>query len=618
MIKAGKVAADLYYQAGDEFTSLTTPSSASYVERNASVEVKAIEKTDAVINLSAGIVNIPKIKLSGLSHLEALSNENTINVTVDSADPINKVTLQVNGQLIDQDIEAPYQFTLPSSNISQGSVTIEVAAFTATATGKGTTTLSALKLPNETALIVVNLTNNDTLTATLDNFLKPVLRLSDIPVVSPDDIPAIFVVHNSEPLNDKQFTRLVDYVNLGGNLYYENSEWLFNRALTNEQWQSFGIQATSLWSQSAATISGVDNSIVAGLSYPTPEGYFLFNELAATPNNSEGVNNLWQTDDGNFSYAVTNTINQSKVIASTGRYSWLAASLNMSVIGKYLSFFDLDNSVRPVSIIIEAQSSDWYMENQKEVKFFLARSYDNGNNSSVNIVIESENAIEDVDYAPLASSNIEFSAGELSKTIVLTLLDDLKADGDKELYFTISGDDVISEVETETRAYLHIRDDENRGALQFKDNSVVVAENAESFNVIIERIGGSDDQIEFTLQSIDGSAIAGSDYQAIHENFVFEQGVGQMSLLIKVTDNASYAEDKNFVLELTSDYLTGVQSTITVTIYNDEADPESAVPIVPATPTKEKSSSGGTSYLLLYLLLLISGYRLKNIKISEK
>ena len=600
---------ELYYQPGDELTTMTAPSSTSYVERDASVEIKSIEKTNTVISLSASIANVPKVQLSGLSYLEALADEHPLSVTVESNDVINKVTLQVNGELIDQDIEAPYHFILPSINIPQGTVNIEVTAYTNTA--KGTATLSVLKLPNETALMVVNLSSSDALGKTLDNFLKPVFRLSDVPIVSPDDVPAMFILHSTDLLSNEQLDRLVSYFKLGGHLYYENTGWFFNRALINAQWKNFGITATNRSERKTGIVSGSKGSVVAGLAYDTPpEGYFLFSELAAATTNSEEVNNLWQMHGVNFSHAVTNTLVQSKIIATTMDYSWFPSSLTIPVMSRYLDFFGLDNEVRPVSIIIAGQTTDSYLEGDHKVEFFIERSFDNGSNSNVTVTIESENAIEGIDYTALPSNELIFSAGELSKTVELILLDDLKADGDKELYVILTGDDVISEEQNETRAYLQIKDDERRGALQFKENSMGVAENSESFHVIIERIDGLDAQIEFTIKSIDNTAIAGVDYQTINETFTFEQNVTEKSLLFHVIDNNSYAEDKSFTLELTSDHLTEVQSQVIVTIHNDEAKPE---PEVAITPVKEQSSSGGASYLLLYLLLLISGYRLRKI-----
>jgi len=595
---------ELYFQAEDELTSLTTPSSTSYVERNASVEIKTIQKSDSLISMAASIVSIPTITLSGLKHLEALADNNTLIANIDSVDAITKVALYVNGELINEDFEAPYQFNLLSTGVLPGNVNIVVEAYTATA--KGITSLQGLKLPDETALIVVNLTNDDTLAQTLDYFLKPVLRMSDIAIVTPDDIPAIFVVaHNHNSLTDEQFSRLINYVNLGGHLYYENTDWYFDRSAINTQWRDFGIQATTRWSQAPATISGLQGSIVEGLSYSTPEGYFLVNELESYWNNGK-TNNLWQTSDRNFSNTISNEIASSKIIATTGKYSWFPHSLALPVMSKYLDFFGLDSAVKPVSITMESRADEHYLEGEHTLEFVVARSYDNGTDSSANFTIESDNAVEGIDYAALASNTIVFTAGELSKTIELTLLDDLKVDGDKELYITLSGDDVISEELYDTRAYIYIEDNEHRGALQFKVSSMSIAENSGTYSVTVTRIGGVDEQIEFTLSSKDGTAMAGTDYQEVNKTLVFEQYDVEKTFELSVIDNNSYAVDKSFSLEISSDYLTGVQSSMTITINNDEAAPK------PVTPVAEKSSSGGASYLLLYLLLLISGCRYKS------
>jgi M6 family metalloprotease-like protein len=609
LIKLKSADADHYYQPEHEFTSISSPSSQSYTPMNAAVEIKNIQKTATNISLSASIVNVPEITLSGIQYFEALSTENLITASVTSLDAVVKVSLFANDVLVADDATAPYQFNLSSVDIDEGQVIIRAEALTANA--KGVTELISLKLPSVPSLLVVDFGNDIQLAEGLKLFKKPVVELTDVPIVSAENAPAMFIISeryaDSVSLTDEQFSRIQNYIGQGGHIYYENTGWYFERTEINELWQQLGIVATHQWSQDETTITGTSDSVVAGLSYSTIASWFLLNELTA----AEGVTtvkNLWDIESAGFSHAVTNTIGSAEIIATTGQFSWLPNGLTTDVLKRYLDYFELDSSLKPSVVSIDlASASNNFIEGESIATFELTRTFDDNSDSAVTISVVSDNAVIDQDYTSLESPYITFLPNELLKVITLTLKDDLLADGDKDLFVTLEGENVDV---NNSQAHIFIEDNESRGEIQFSQNTLTVQENVSSYDITIERIGGSDDQIEFTVKSNNASAIAGTDYTAIDETLTFDVGDTIKTISLSIINNTVYANDKNFAIELTSEHLVNNAQTLTVTINNDDD--------APVVTEKKSSGGGGAISLLAYLLMLVSWYRLQTLHNSGK
>ncbi len=580
-----------YYLSEHELTTLTTPSSQSYRDRNQAVEITDITRTDDTYTLQASIVNIPQVSLEGIEYLQSINQLDSISVSVNSAETVTKVVLSLNDTVLAEDSQAPYEFDISTTSIEPGNVTIKAEAFTAIA--KGSSSVTALKLPDEPSLVVVNLAYMPQLENTLHNFIKPITSFDDIPLVSPADAPAMFIVdHDYEILSDEQASRIQDYINAGGHLYYENLEWYWDRDLVNQKVSFLGVEATGQWSQSITAISGAEGSIVEGLTFQPPEEYYLFAEVKGLDGEANAMP-LWIGDDGNFSNTAANQIGTAKIIATSGAFSWLPSDLTMTVMAKYLDYFGLDSSTKPMSISVGAPEITTIEEANTEVDFTISRLFDDGTDSKVNIAITSENAIAGVDYQAPTIDTISFASGELTKTVTVSLLDDFIVDGNKVLSLTISGDNL--DESTQSSADITITDNEHRGLVQFKLSNVTVAENAETITISVERIDGIDDELSFAINTTDVSAKAGQDYTAINEQVTLTQGQVEFTVTFDIIDNNVHNANKTFTLSLTGEHIAD-NDMMTVTIINDDAAPV----------TETSSSSGGGSSALITLLLIIA------------
>lgn len=508
--------------------------------------------------------------------------------------------LSLNGDVVGEDSQAPYLFDLSGTSVAQGNVLIKAEAFTATT--KGSSTATALKLPDEPSLMVISTSFEPSMENKLNNFIKPVINFNDIPLVSPENVPAMFVLDsNYEQITDQQLARIQNYVLAGGHLYYENKYWYWEREALNPQLSNLGIEATGEWSQSIQTIMGAANSIVSGLEYQAPSDYAIFSEIKGLDGEAMAVP-LWFSNEDNFSNTVANQVGSAKIIATSGEFSWLPENLTMTVLAKYLDYFGLDSSTKPMSITIGAPEISAIEEANTDVYFTISRMFDDGTDSKVNIKIESENAVAGTDYQALTFDSVSFTSGELTTMVRISLQDDFVADGDKVLSVIISGDNVGDGEEAQSAAHITITDNEHRGLVQFKDTSVSIAENAGTMTVVVERIDGSDDELNFNLTTTDVNAKAGVDYMAINEEVTLTQGQVEFTVTFDIIDNSIYNANKTFSLSLSGEHVAD-NNMMTVTITNDEAAPEKE--------TNTSSGGGGAGIFIAAFLFLVFGFRTK-------
>ena len=141
------------------------------------------------------------------------------------------------------------------------------------------------------------------------------------------------------------------------------------------------------------------------------------------------------------------------------------------------------------------------------------------------------------------------------------------------------------------------------GQAQFSGTLQSVAENAGSVVLTVSRVNGSDGEITVNYQTQDGSAKAGSDYNAASGELVFAEGETSKSISIAIINNSTVDGSRSFSVNLSGNNL-GATASTNVTITDDDQTPQ---------PTDSGSSGGGGSLGLGLLLLAWLGflYRVK-------
>jgi choice-of-anchor B domain-containing protein len=113
----------------------------------------------------------------------------------------------------------------------------------------------------------------------------------------------------------------------------------------------------------------------------------------------------------------------------------------------------------------------------------------------------------------------------------------------------------------------------NSGTIEFATTSSSVNENADSALVSVSRIGGSDGAASVNYQLIDGTAIAGEDFDSVNGTLNWADGDGEAkSFTINLIDDGDGEENETFSVVLSSVVGSnlGSRAQLTITIEDDE------------------------------------------------
>ena len=116
--------------------------------------------------------------------------------------------------------------------------------------------------------------------------------------------------------------------------------------------------------------------------------------------------------------------------------------------------------------------------------------------------------------------------------------------------------------------------DTGPGVLEFSAGEYTIAESGTNVAVQVVRSGGSTGALSVNVVSIDGTATAGLDYDAVNTTLFFNDGQSVANLLVPVRSDALVEPSETFTLLLTNlsgDGVLGPQASALVTVVNDDA-----------------------------------------------
>ena len=117
--------------------------------------------------------------------------------------------------------------------------------------------------------------------------------------------------------------------------------------------------------------------------------------------------------------------------------------------------------------------------------------------------------------------------------------------------------------------------------MEFQDDEMSVNENEGRFPVTLVRLGSPENTIEVMVRTMDGAAIAGEDYVAVHKLVTFVPGVTELQVSMEVINDNAREPDEDFSVKLSvndnmssggrqHNYRVGAKNELTITIQNDD------------------------------------------------
>ena len=226
------------------------------------------------------------------------------------------------------------------------------------------------------------------------------------------------------------------------------------------------------------------------------------------------------------------------------------------------------------------------------------------------------------------SGTLAFADGQTAQQIVVDIIDDADIEGDENFFVNLSNVAGGADLGAAIRSTVTIADDDDPpspGILLMNNQTLNVDENAGTVDIIIRRATGNEGAVSVMLNSADGTALAGQDYQAISQVVSFANAENTRTVTLTILDDQTFEGNETLSLSLsnpTGNAVIGSPSNTTVTIVEDEPDPNAGTgngggttPPPPPTTTDPdselKPESIGAVFWLLILLPLVRLFRKK-------
>merc|ERR1712142_1341063 len=186
-----------------------------------------------------------------------------------------------------------------------------------------------------------------------------------------------------------------------------------------------------------------------------------------------------------------------------------------------------------------------------------------GMNTTLQVDYKTEDgtASSDGDYIE-AVGTLTFGPGETQKMITLEVLDDDVFEDDEHFYIRISnlrrkdgmpissievtGDDGKNSMQpsiqlgTPHMATIMILDDDHGGIFGFEDSEAEIVESVGVYELKVQRISGARGKVAIPFSTEDGSAKAGSHYESVEGELLFENEETEKIIELPITDEESY------------------------------------------------------------------------------
>ncbi|MET0073959.1 MAG: Calx-beta domain-containing protein [Candidatus Thiodiazotropha lotti] len=238
-------------------------------------------------------------------------------------------------------------------------------------------------------------------------------------------------------------------------------------------------------------------------------------------------------------------------------------------------------------------------ESRGEALVSLVRTGGTAGTIEVGYRTVADTALAEIDFVE-TESTVRFLPGETEKQIAIELIDDELFEESERFQLMITeldGDADIGSPASTTISILNDDPDTNFATISLESVSYEVRENAGQLRVTVFREGNLDIDATVEYNTLDGSANADEDYQAISGTLTFAAGFSRRTLTIDIINDTLYEQESNFTLILSNaggGAVISDPSTAIIRIIDDDALP--FVSIQSPTPSSTIGSSSSSLF----------------------
>lgn len=174
------------------------------------------------------------------------------------------------------------------------------------------------------------------------------------------------------------------------------------------------------------------------------------------------------------------------------------------------------------------------------------------------------------DYSA-SNGTLTFAPGQISKTIMLTTLQD--TDEESNEVFSVELSNPVGASISGGTATVTIIDDDTGGTLpSVSVSDVVVDENGGPAAFVIELSASSTEKVRVDYSTQSGTALAGDDFTARSGSVTFNVGETSKTRLVQISDDAIAEPEENFSMVLSNPTKSQLGQAIGVATINDDDD----------------------------------------------
>ena len=196
------------------------------------------------------------------------------------------------------------------------------------------------------------------------------------------------------------------------------------------------------------------------------------------------------------------------------------------------------------------------------------------------------------DYGPVPNNGLVlFPNGVDRQVVAIPIFDDSLIEGNETFTLTLVNPTGGATLSSPASAVVTIIDNDQpalRGQIQFASPLFRVSEGAGRAEVVLERIGGSAGEVAVSLQSRNGTALAGFDFVAVSQVVRFGDGVTRQVVPVTILNDNLVEGDETFELILstpTGGATLGNQVVATVLIEDNDLPQRGAIQFTTDTVT---------------------------------
>ena len=173
----------------------------------------------------------------------------------------------------------------------------------------------------------------------------------------------------------------------------------------------------------------------------------------------------------------------------------------------------------------------------------------------------------------LPAGTLSFDAGETTKTIPVTILDDSTEEPSETVQVTLGNPGSGTALGTITRSTLTITDDDAPAVVAFKSSSMSTVEAGGTVDLVVTRTGNTTRSSTVDYARTGGTATADTDFALVDGTLTFAAGQTQRTISLALAEDDLPEPDETVIVGLSSPStgtVLGQASSSTVTITDDD------------------------------------------------